>query len=60
MACSLTTRTTAVGSGVDKDTEKQARCAAWRKIRYQYPGDTLPTIEQVRTHNAAGKRLGCW
>lgn len=60
MACSSTIRTTAVGSGVSPQAEKEARCGAWRAIRYQYPGDTLRTIEQVRVHNAVGKRLGCW
>jgi hypothetical protein len=56
----LTTRSTVSAGGSSPEAERQARCAAWRGIKYQYPGDTLETIEQVRTHNATGRNLKCW
>lgn len=48
----VTTRTTA--------TDRKSVCAAWRAITYSAKGDTRMTIDQVRVHNAVGRKLGCW
>lgn len=41
-------------------TDKASRCAAWRAITYSAKGDTKLTVDQIRIHNAVGRRLGCW
>lgn len=41
-------------------TDKASRCAAWRAITYSAKGDTKLTIQQIRTHNLVGRKLGCW
>lgn len=41
-------------------TDKASRCAAWRAITYSAKGDTNLTVDQIRIHNAVGRRLGCW
>jgi hypothetical protein len=48
----ITTRTTA--------TDKRSQCAAWRSITYSMKSDSKVTVDQIRIHNATGKRLGCW
>ena len=34
--------------------------AAWRAITYSAKGDTKLTVDQIRTHNLVGRKLGCW
>jgi hypothetical protein len=46
--------------GGNPEAERQARCAAWRRIAYSGQGDTLITIRAVRVHNAVGRKLQCW
>lgn len=58
--CFEATRQTVSAGGSSPEAERQARCAAWRKQTYAYPGDTLKTIDQVRVHNATGRKLNCW
>lgn len=41
-------------------TTIKSQCAAWRAITYSAKGDTKLTVDQIRVHNAVGKRLGCW
>lgn len=41
-------------------TTREGRCAAWRAITYSAKGDTKLTVDQIRTHNLVGKKLGCW
>ena len=41
-------------------TNRQSKCAAWRAITYSASKDTKMTVDQIRTHNAVGKKLGCW
>jgi hypothetical protein len=41
-------------------TTIESQCSAWRAIRYSAKKDTKLTVDQVRIHNAVGKRLGCW
>lgn len=41
-------------------TTTKSQCDAWRAITYSAKGDTKLTVDQVRVHNAVGKRLGCW
>ena len=41
-------------------TSRQSRCAAWRAITYSASKDTRMTVDQIRTHNAVGRKLGCW
>lgn len=41
-------------------TTAASQCAAWRAISYSSSKDTPPTIDQIRTHNLVGKKLGCW
>lgn len=35
-------------------------CAVAKKITFSRLSDSLPTIEQVKEHNAVGRTLGCW
>ena len=41
-------------------TDRASRCAAWRAITYSAKGDTKLTVDQIRTHNLVGRKLGCW
>lgn len=41
-------------------TTREGRCAAWRAITYSAKGDTKLTVDQIRTHNLVGRKLGCW
>ena len=41
-------------------TTREGRCAAWRAITYSAKGDTKLTVQQIRTHNLVGRKLGCW
>jgi hypothetical protein len=41
-------------------TDSEAQCAAWRAITYSAKKDTPMTVQQIRTHNQVGRRLGCW
>jgi len=59
-ACFEATRTTVTAGGGNPEAERQARCAAWRRIQYSGQGDTLATIRSVRVHNAVGRKLQCW
>ncbi len=39
-------------------TDNEGQCIAWRKIKASRK-DTAMTIQQVREHNATGRRLRC-
>lgn len=39
-------------------TDNEGQCVAWRKILVSHK-DTPMTIQQVRVHNATGRRLRC-
>ncbi len=39
-------------------TDNEGQCVAWRKILASRK-DTAMTIQQVRVHNATGRRLHC-
>ena len=52
LAGCATTNTTA--------TTARAQCAAWRAITYSSKHDTGETVRQVRVHNRAGQKIGCW
>jgi hypothetical protein len=41
-------------------TTAGAQCAAWRAITYASKHDTAETVRQVRVHNRAGEKIGCW
>jgi hypothetical protein len=41
-------------------TTARAQCTAWRAITYASRHDTAETVRQVRVHNRAGEKLGCW
>ncbi len=41
-------------------TDNEGQCIAWRAITYSTKKDTAMTVQQVREHNATGKRLRCW
>lgn len=59
-ACFEATRTTVTAGGGNPQAEREARCAAWRRIGYSGQHDTLVTIRAVRVHNAVGRKLQCW
>lgn len=40
-------------------TDNDGQCVAWRKILASRK-DTAMTVQQVREHNATGRRLRCW
>jgi hypothetical protein len=41
-------------------TTVKTQCAAWRAITYSSQRDTAETTRQVRVHNRAGQKIGCW
>jgi hypothetical protein len=47
-----TTSTTGTGTRVS--------CAGWRPVTFSAKHDSKQTIQQARTHNAVGRKLGCW
>lgn len=57
--CLMTLLTSCVTTGATV-TDTRSRCAAWRAITFSAGKDTRMTVDQVRTHNAVGRRLGCW
>ena len=59
--CLMTLLTNCVTTGTTGTvTDKASRCAAWRAITYSAKGDTKLTVQQIRTHNLVGRKLGCW